>query len=270
MAHYILITKFYNEQNRLPSLIENISNQSLRPKVFVFINDGSSDNSAIVAADTATELSIKFEIVSIPPKAMGNLDTLGSAWNKAQPTLLKLLRDVPYAATTDVDTLFPSHYFENMISFLETHPEVGVVAGHVIGEPRRTFPMFTGKVFRSDIIKGIKKYWDVSADSFINIKALKMGYATRIREEMVVDSPPTHLHTWKGRFRSGRLAYYSGVSLLYAIVKGVGKRDSQYLRGYWSERFKGTWQCDDEDILEYYGSLHKRKLIALVKKTLRL
>jgi len=270
MVDYILITKFYNEQGRLPSLIENISKQTLRPKVFVFINDGSNDASESVAAEIATKFGFKYEIVSLPPKPKGNLDTIGRAWNEAQPLLLKLLHSIPYAATTDVDTAFPANYFEELISFLESHPDIGVVAGHVAGEPRRTFPMFTGTVFRARIIRKIRKYWDVSVESFIDVKALKMGYKLKIREDMKVESPPTHLRTWRGRYRSGRLAYYTGTSLVYVIVKGISKRDAQYLRGYWSERFRGIWQSDDTDILEYYGTLHLQTLMRVVRRTLRL
>ena len=270
MADYVLITKFYNERVRLPLLIRNISAQTLRPKVFVFFNDGSNDGSGDVAEEEATRFGLECAVVTMPPKAKGNMDTLGRVWNKAQPLLLELLQDIPYAATTDVDTLFPACYFEDMISYLESHQDVGVVAGHVVGEPRRTFPMFTGTVFRARIITAIKKYWEVSTESFISVKALKMGYKLKIREEMKVKSPPTHLRTWKGRFRAGRLAYYTGTSLTYVIMKGISRRDPQYLRGYWSERSRGIWQSEDEDILRYYGSLHLRTLMAFVRRTLRL
>ncbi len=270
MVDYILITKFYNEQKRLPSLIQNISSQTLKPKVFVFMNDGSNDSSAEVAAKEATKYGLKFEIVSMPPKAKGNLDTLGRAWNKAQPLLRVLLSDVLYAATADVDTIFPVTYFEGMIAYLENHPHVGVVAGQVRNQPKRTFPMFTGKVFRANIIRNIKQYWEVSADSFINVKALNKGYRLVILDNVTVESPPTHLHTWKGRFRQGRLAYYSGTSLSYVILKGIARHDPQYLRGYWSERSRKIWRCRDEEVLAYYGNEFRRRLVDLVKRVLHL
>jgi glycosyltransferase involved in cell wall biosynthesis len=270
MVGYILITKFYNERTRLPSLIRNISNQTLKPRVFVFINDGSNDDSAKIAAEEAKKYGMKFEIVSMPPKAKGNLDTLGRAWNKAQPLLYILLQDVKYAATTDVDTLFPETYFEDMISYLEKHPDVGVVAGQVKDQPKRTFPMFTGKVFRADVIRNIKKYWEVSADSFINVKALNKGYRLAILDSVTVESSATHLHTWKGRFRQGRLAYYTGTSFSYVILKGLTKRDPQYLRGYWSERSRRIWRCHDEEVLAYYRNEFKRRLLGLVKRGLHL
>jgi glycosyltransferase involved in cell wall biosynthesis len=270
MSEYVLITKFYNEERRLPILIQNISAQTLRPRIFVFINDGSNDKSAEVAAHEAAKFDIKFEIVSMPPKAKGNLDTLGRAWNKAQPLLLRVLKHVKYAATTDVDTLFPKTYFENMISFLDDHPDVGVVAGQVRNQPKRSFPMFTGKVFRSNIIRGIKQYWEVSADSFINVKALNKGYRLVILDDALVESEPTHLHTWKGRYRQGRLAYYSGTSFTYVLLKGIARRDSQFLRGYWSERFRKIWRCRDEEVVAYYRNEFRRRLLRLTRRVFRL
>ncbi|MHA2022372.1 MAG: glycosyltransferase [Candidatus Thorarchaeota archaeon] len=270
MADYILITKFYNEHNRIPSLIENISNQSLRPRIFVFIDDGSIDNSAKVVAEEALKHGIKFEIVSMPPKTKGNLDTLGRAWNKAQPLLRTLLLDVAYAATTDVDTIFPATYFEHMIAYLERYPDVGVVVGQVKNQPKRTFPMFTGKVFRANIIRDIKQYWEVSADSFINVKALNKGYKLAILDNVTIESSQSHLHTWKGRLRQGRLAYYVGTSLSYVVLKGIAKRDPQYLRGYWLERSRRIWRCKDEEILAYYRNEFRRRLVGLVMRILHL
>jgi len=251
-------------------VIENISNQSLKPKTFVFINDGSNDGSAKVVIEEAKRHGINFEIVSMPPKAKGNLDTLGRAWNNAQPLLRTLLKGEQYAATTDVDTIFPTTYFEHMVAYLDSHPDVGVVVGYVKNQPKRTFPMFTGKVFRANIMRDIKQYWEVSADSFINVKALNKGYRLVILDDVAIESAQTHLHTWKGRFRQGRLAYYTGTSLTYVILKGLAKRDPQYLRGYWSERSRRIWRCRDNEILEYYRNELRRRLVSLTMKALRL
>jgi glycosyltransferase involved in cell wall biosynthesis len=270
LSDYILITKFYNEQELLPILIRNIAAQSKRPKIFVFINDGSFDESVDVLTKEVATRKIPFKVVSMPKKQKGNLDTLGRAWNKAQPLIKEVAKYIPYVAMTDVDTQFPPSYFEQIISFLDNNPQVGVIAGQVEGEVKRHFPMFTGKVVRSEIIQSIDEYWDISVDSFINVKALLQGFDLRILDDMKVKSRESHLLTQGGRFRAGRLAYYSGVSALYAIVKGVSKFDKQFLRGYWSEMVRGTWQCKDEEVLEYYRGEIKRKLTQVVRKTLRL
>ena len=130
--------------------------------------------------------------------------------------------------------------------------------------------MFTGKVVRSEIIQKIDKYWDISVDSFINVKALIQGYEILVIDEMKVKSHESHLLTAKGRFRAGRLAYYSGIGILYAISKGLSKLDAEFLRGFWSEMSRGIWRCKDEEVLEYYRGEFKRKLMNKVRKILRL
>ena len=130
--------------------------------------------------------------------------------------------------------------------------------------------MFTGKVVRSDVISYINKYWDISIDSFLNIKALNLGYKVSILDNMLVESPISHMQSKKGRFRAGRLAYYGGTDPLYAIVKSISHSDTEFLRGYWFEFFKGTWRCDDEDIREYYRKEFTRKAIRILKKITRL
>jgi cellulose synthase/poly-beta-1,6-N-acetylglucosamine synthase-like glycosyltransferase len=267
---YILATKFYNEQNQLPGLIANIAAQAVPPKTVVFLDDGSVDSSAEIAAKEATSHGLEFRIVSMPVKKKGNLDTLGRVWTKAQPLLKELSKNVEYFATLDVDTRVEPSYFKDMISYLETHPSIGVVAGQAQHQPKRTFPMFAGKVFRSAILNSIDEYWDISIDSFINVKALKMGYKLSILDGMKVETPISHLQTKKGKFRAGRLAFYSGSDLLYVLTKGILLHDAQYLRGYWSESSRGTWRCQDEEILEFFSGQFKRRMLNYVKKALRL
>lgn len=267
MVEYILATKFYNEKDQLPGLVENIAGQTIRPITFVFLDDGSIDNSAVIAVSEAKKHGLAAEVVALPKKKKGNLDTLGRIWTKAQPLLKMISKDVKYIATIDVDTRVDSKYFENMINYLENHPSIGVVAGQARNEPKRTFPMFAGKVFRSSILQTIDKYWDISIDSFINVKALKMGYRLQILD-VPVDTPKTHLQTPKGRFRSGRLAYYVGTSILYVLAKGVLKSDAQYLRGYWSEWMRGSWISTDSDIREYYSCEFRRRILTFTRKLL--
>ena len=226
MVEYILAIKFYNEKNQLPGLIENIASQIMLPKAVAFLDDGSMDSSAEIASREATRHELEFQIISMPVKKKGNLDTIGRIWTKAQPLLKELSKNVEYFATLDVDTRVESSYFKDMISYLETHPSIGVVAGQALHQPKRTFPMFAGKVFRSEILKSIDEYWDISIDSFINVKALKMGYKLSILDDMKVDTPVSHLQTKKGRFRAGRLAFYSGNDLPYVLAKGILQRDA--------------------------------------------
>lgn len=259
-SKYILATKYYNERELLPRLIKNIAAQTLKPVCIVLIDDGSIDGSTNAGVRMAKEENLDVEVVSMPKKKKGSLDTLGFAWNKAQPLLRDLAGETQYMAMADVDTRFPQDYFEKAIGFMDSNPSVGVVSGQVANEKRRHFPMFTGKVVRSEIIQRIDRYWDISVDSFINIKALKMGYDIAVIDDLEVESKPSHLMTSEGSFRAGRIAYYAGINPTYAIIKGLSKLDSDYLRGYWYEYQRGVWRCKDEDIRQYYSNELNRKL----------
>lgn len=262
---YIVILKFYNEEENLPRVIKTISKQTLPPKKFLFLNDGSNDNSESIATETASKYNIDFEIVSMPPKKKGNLDKIGRIWNKARDTIVHLSNETDYFALADADNLFPENYFETVIDYLTKNPSIGVVAPEIKGFQNQTFPMFGGKVVRSDIMRKIKHYWDISADSFINVKALEFGYDIEILRDIRITAPPSHLQTDKGRFRSGRLAYYAGFHFLYVIAKAVLKRDQKYLQGYFSEAIRGTWQCQDDFVRLYYRNRIKNYILSLLK-----
>lgn len=270
LVAYILATKFYNEQDNLPGFIKNIGRQTVRPEALLLLDDGSVDRSAGVALEEAMKEDFEYHLVQMPKKAKGNLDTLGRAWSRAQPLLKQLAIEVDYVAFADIDTRFPQDYFQRVIGFLEEHPRIGVAAGQVRNHPRRSFPMFTGKVVRSDVVTSIDHYWDISIDSFLNVKALKLQYDVVVLDNIEVESRPTHLLSAKGRFRSGRLAYYAGIGPLYAVLKAIAKRDSLYLRGYWSEYFRGKWRSQDQDVLEYYQTELKRKVRMYLERLLGL
>ncbi|MFW9844568.1 MAG: hypothetical protein ACFFEV_08325, partial [Candidatus Thorarchaeota archaeon] len=61
-----------------------------------------------------------------------------------------------------------------------------------------------------------------------------------------------------------------GTNPPYAIIKALSHTDTEFLRGYWFEFFKGTWRCDDEDIQDYYRTEFMRKTIQILKKLARL
>ncbi|MBD3404615.1 MAG: glycosyltransferase [Candidatus Lokiarchaeota archaeon] len=251
-TRYIVILKFYNEEKNLRKVIDNISLQTLPPTKFLFLNDGSNDDSESIVKQAANEYGIDFEIVSMPPKKKGNLDKIGRIWNKARDTIVRLSEETDYFALSDSDNLFPKDYFETVIDYMNDDDQLGVIAPEIKGAPRQTFPMFCGKVIRSIIMKKIKHYWDISADSLINIKALQYGYKIEILRDIEIDAPPSHLQTDKGKYRSGRLAYYAGFHPVYVLAKALLKRDQQYLQGYFSELIRGTWRCQDEFVRNYY------------------
>ncbi|MHA1948567.1 MAG: glycosyltransferase [Candidatus Thorarchaeota archaeon] len=255
---YILITNIYNEEARVKKLIENIATQSHKPECWVWIDDGSSDNGLAVAEEETSRIGMKFIKFKLPAKKKGNLDTIGRAWNKAHTYIISNL-NAKYMSIADVDTVFPDDYFEDMIQFMEINQDVGVASGKLEGEEFSSMkvPMGGSKIVRWDVLQSFSKYWDLAPDSFLNIKAISLGYRIVVRDVYVRSAPMT-IYSPTGRFRYGRRAYYVGRPLLMVLLEGIRftlRRDngSHFMRGFWSEWSRGQWRCNDPDILNFYS-----------------
>ena len=241
---YTLVTNFWNEAGNIAPFIENIAQQTLQPKHWLFIDDGSIQNCMQEILDAAEGHNLKniYYYYAEPPKPEGDKTTIGVAWNKALPTLRHLKAD--YLAVADVDTRFPLDYFEYIISSMQ--PSFGAASGYVKGESRyHHMPMGGGKVVRWEIFDSIKEFWDLEPDTFFNIKSMVLGYWNHILSIEVNSRPTTP--------RSGKdLAYrlhYCGNSWLVALRKRVLR---EFLR------LVGTEQTKDPDARYYYS---KRRII---------
>ena len=255
---YILITNIYNEEARVKKLVENIAKQTLKPECWVWIDDGSNDDGLAVAEKESLKIGVEILKFKLPAKKKGNLDTIGRAWNKAHTHIISNLNP-KYMSIADVDTEFPDYYFEDMIRYMEDNPGVGVVSGKMEGTVFNSMkvPMGGGKIVRWKVIKSFSKYWDLAPDSFLNIKALSLGYRAVVRDVYVRAAPMT-IYSLTGRFRYGRRAYYVNRPLLMVLFEGIRftirrENGSQYMRGYWSEWSRGHWKCDDPDVLHFYS-----------------
>jgi biofilm PGA synthesis N-glycosyltransferase PgaC len=255
---YVLVTNIFNEEERIQQFVENIANQTLRPTFWVWIDDGSSDQGLAIAEKETARYGIKIITFKLPVKKRGNLDTIGRAWNKAHNYIVSNLK-ANYISIVDVDTEFPEHFFQDMILYMEENPDVGVASGKIKGVEFSSMkvPMGLGKIVRWDVLLSFSKYWDLAPDSFLNIKALSLGYRIVVRDVFVHSNPMT-IYSPIGRFRYGRRAYYVGRTLIMVLLEGIrfalhGEHGSQYLRGYWSEWSRGKWRCDDPDVRYFYS-----------------
>lgn len=272
MTRLLVVTNVWNEEKRVAGIVENLNQQTLRPILWVWIDDGSMDGTynEIVHAKT----DIPTLVYSMPPKKKGNLDTIGLAYNEVMPRLKYM--DFDYMTLADVDNIYPSDYYEYMCKYMDEHPEVGVVSAQSrgeLGKLRHVYePMGGGKIVRWEIVKQIDTYWDLAPDSFLNIKARAQGYETISLLDYFIDSAPTSMLSKAGRFRFGRRMYYASRNLflvLYQSLLFAMKRDaaSEFLRGYWQEWNKGTWKCQDEDV-KYNYSLKYRLVTFTIKEFL--
>jgi hypothetical protein len=263
-SDYLLITNIWNEHDNIPKTFHRVSAQSKKPKVWLWIDDGSTDGSGDVIRNCASLLpDVDIWIESMPLKSKGNLDTIGRAFDRILPQLKDKVNriGISYIGIMDVDTNPCPNYFARLLWLLERHPKIGAAAGILLGEvgKRRVgLPMGTGKLIRWSIVQKIDKYWDIAPDTLFNIKAMSFGYSVRTFPIPTRIDRLTKAFTKSGAFRQGRLSYYVGRPFWAVLFRSARRLlilqfGSEMLRGYFYERRRGTWRFDDPDIARFYG-----------------
>ena len=253
----MLFTNVWNEEARIPDIVKIIDAQTLKPKLWFWIDDGSTDGSydAIINAKTTIPIQI-FQMA--PKKTKGELDTIGVAHSKALPYMKK--QDFDYLGIADADIRLYPDYFERMCRIMDMFPDIGTLAAQNKADKKRNIenPMGGGKVIRWKVFQAVESYWDLAPDTYLNIKANAMGLRTVALQNTFIDAAPTTIFTPKGRFRYGRRMFYVGRPLLLVLYQAwrfLIERDhaTDYLRGYWQERSKGSWRCEDPDVIFHYS-----------------
>jgi glycosyltransferase involved in cell wall biosynthesis len=264
-----VITNVWNEELNIKGIVEMMNQQTLKPDMWLWIDDGSMNGTynAIIRAKT----DIQIQIFSMPQKESGNLDTIGKAFSLALPPMYDSF-EFDYMTLADVDNRYPPDYYEKMCRYMDGHPEVGALSAQVRGEAKRNpdNPMGGGKIIRWGIVRKIKKYWDLAPDAFLNIKARAMGFETVALQNYYIDSAPTDLLSEKGRFRYGRRMYYVSrhpFLVLYQALMFLLKRDaaSEYLRGYFQEWGRGVWKCDDLDVKHNFSLEYRMRTFTIAR-----
>lgn len=274
---YVLVTNIWNEEENINRTFDWIRRQTARPKIWIWIDDGSTDRSSKIIENLSESIAgTDVWLRRMPPKERGSLDTIGRAYQRFLPKLIPDLDelDIGYFAVMDVDTEPCPNYFARLISLLNAHPRVGAAAGIPLGEVGKrlvNLPMGGGKVVRWDVVREIKKYWDIAPDTLLNIKALAKGYDLKTWQVPLRLERPTTGFTSMGVFRQGRLNYYVGRpfwNLFFRALRRALFRDhgTQMLRGYFHEWIRGSWRFDDPDVRNFYGA--NRNLLSTVSEVL--
>lgn len=262
MTRLLLVTNVWNEEARIPELVKFIDAQTLKPVLWFWIDDGSSNGSynEIIKAKT----TIPIQVLQVEPaKNMGELDTIGHAYSQAHSYIKNL--DFDYLGIADVDNKLEPDYFEIMCRYMDQNPDVGTLSAQALHDPikrKPDNPMGGGKIVRWSVIQSFDTYWDLAPDTFLNIKAQAIGLRSVALQDYYIDAPPANIFTSKGRFRFGRRMYYVRRHILLLLFQAVrfklrGDHANEYLRGYWFEWAKGSWKCEDPDIREFYSAKAK-------------
>ncbi len=281
-----VITNVYNESEAVKKIYEVIVNQSLQPAKWIWINDGSTDDTGDVIRELAKTSPIPFEIVEMPRKEKGDLDIVGFGMREVVKILHERNERFDYVLKVDVDTTFCREYLNVLVSEMEQDPSLGAVSGFIIGESdirTEPAPVGSGRLMRGELFLRFKPELmpDVVIDSYALVKFRIWGYKSKSLPIPIYQMRPTTQLTAKGIRRQGRLMYYHNYHPLLVLLSVVyrisrGQNGFNLIKGYLEAR-RRKWKIKDPDVKWYFAvgrlidmnlwKFRLKKLIGKVKHT---
>lgn len=281
---YILITPAKNEQESLPSVADSVLKQSILPKLWTIVDDGSVDETpGIIHKLTAQHPWI--QSIRLPPRPRDITFHYAFVCKQGFESSLRYCDDkqipLDYIGLLDADTCLADTYFEDLISAFKKDPRLGIASGGIYYESKGKLqwindlekdPVGTGRLWRKECFFETGGYRvEPSPDSISNIKAILLGWNIRSFKEIIaIQTRPTSgaEGVWKGYIINGKNAhylnkhpllvllnfidfsrqkpYYTGIAYVYGYLRGVIRRDKK---------------IDDKEIKEYYWNTRIREYL---------
>ena len=289
---YILVTPCKNEQENLRALIDSVRLQSLKPRLWVIVDDGSTDNSpkiiveaskkyswikSIRLGESSRDINFRYSFVCV------------QGFDEALRLSKNLRINYNYVALLDADIKLESSYFEKLIEKMIDNPKLGVISGGIYYEKKagkdieeeKTFvyekmysnrPMGAARLWRKQAFIQSGGYMNTcSPDSVSNIKVQNRGWDIRQFPEIrVIQTRETSSAEglWKGYKAKGEAGHYIGTSPSLALIKSLKFLfkppfyiSLAYLSGYMHSWIKGKLRINDPEITEYYSNKRLKEII---------
>lgn len=233
---YIIITPAYNEQENLPRLATTVIQQTLPPKLWIIVNDDSSDNTLKIA--TRLESAHPFIRVVSNKKDLNihNYALKVHAFNKGYDYLQRLGIEYEYIANLDADISLPHNYYQNLIKEFINNSRLGVAGGSYCYTTPSTKVIWSGNYVPGSILMARRKCFEESGgykplkfgaeDTLLCVESESNGWEVQYfpQYEVVqhrIVGTTNGFGLIKARFRQGQGDYSIGYHPLFVILKSI-------------------------------------------------
>lgn len=280
---YVVITPMRNEMRTIETTVGAVLNQTIKPLLWLILDDGSSDGSENVVANCAAEYEwirhIKIDDRGYDFVGQGVADLLNFGLRQ-----IKADFDQPYdfLVKLDADMDFPPHYFESLIQHMHDEPRLGLCSGHpyvtlengkrLFEKHSSYFPSGTARLYRANYLNDIGEFVSSVGWDTVDILRMRMnGYLTKIYSDL----PIHHMRRMgtregyiKGMIRDGRNNYLTGYSPLFFCLRAIYNarfypfivRTGCMLYGYFKTWLKGETRAVNEQEYKFHTKLQWTRL----------
>ena len=141
--NYILISSIKNERNNLLDFYNSVCAQTIKPIVWVIVNDGSTNISKEILDKKFSEQKFIY-IIHLEESAR----SLFNVYNKINIGIefaINLLKrnnqEWEYLGILDGDIVIPANYYEDLMNKFESDENLGIVSGQILSLYRKRYKM---------------------------------------------------------------------------------------------------------------------------------
>lgn len=277
---YIVVTPCRNEEKNLLNLVQSIAEQTLRPALWVIVDDGSTDRTPEIIKEAVKKNEwIKSIRLDSSKRDLGLhlASIVRRGFDFAIEYCEKNGIDYNYVGNLDGDLTLEHTFFENILKGFEKDLELGVASGgtkHIIGDRIRYAKVEEDEPSGGHMLIRRECFEDCGGiplsyamDSVLKAKARLRGWKTRRFEESIA-TEIRDVHAaegyWKGYMHKGKTSYYLNLNPLHVMVRAtlyLFRRPYYtgiaYIMGYLSDYMQRKEKIADEEIKKYFWNKWK-------------
>ena len=233
---YVLITPCRDEAKFARRTLESVASQTVKPALWIIVDDGSTDETPTILAEYAAKLPwlkvIRREDRGFRKLGGGVIDAFYSGYETIDP------RDFDYVCKLDLDLDLPPRYFETLMERMEQDPRIGTCSGKPWFRGARGQPVseMCGdensvgmvKFYRTGCFEQIGGFVrELMWDGIDCHRCRMLGWVAvswddpTINFEHLRPMGTSHKNWWTGRVRHGVGQYYMGTSPIYMLASAL-------------------------------------------------
>lgn len=282
---FIIVTPARDEEEFLPRVIKSVTKGSVRPALWVIIDDNSNDRTPKILQDSSKEY-LYIKTLRLSNRSHRNFFNYSyvckTGFDYARHLSQENEIDWEYIVLLDADTIVERIYFERIIGKIQEEPKIGIASGDIYILKNRKItnlkgfrdrPSGTARIWRRDCFYETDGYSITqSPDSVSTVKANLKGWKTvRFREPKAYQLRETSSAEglWKGYVVRGEITYHLcyhpllvlAIALSYIITPRF-YLVIPYLIGYLESSIRKKPRIQDEEIVQYFKKDRLNELLS--------
>jgi biofilm PGA synthesis N-glycosyltransferase PgaC len=274
-TNYVIVSPCRNEADFMLNTLDSVVAQSIKPSLWVVVDDGSTDSTPDILAEYADE----YDFIRIVTRVNRGHRSVGPGVIEAFYEGLDTvdLQRFDYVCKLDLDLIMPERYFETLMKRMEEEPRLGNCSGKPYFIDKSTGKLVSegcgdenaigaSKFYRRECFEEIGGFVrQVMWDGIDGHRCRQLGWIAKSWDEP--DIRFTHLRPMgssqkniiTGRLRHGFGQYFMGTGFIYMFASGVFRMSRPpyivggiaMMWGYMRSWFKQVPRFDDAELLAF-------------------